>query len=48
MADTNTITRIGGILKNVYSDAIVEQQNLSAVIRKRFTKASQKTHCFLS
>lgn len=39
MADANTITRIGGILKNVYSDAIVEQQNLAAVIRKRFTKA---------
>lgn len=38
-ADANTITRIGGILKNVYSDAIVEQQNLAAVIRKRFTKA---------
>jgi len=39
LADANTITRIGGILKNVYSDAIVEQQNLAAVIRKRFTKA---------
>lgn len=39
MADANTITRIGGILKNVYSDSIVEQQNLAAVIRKRFTKA---------
>ena len=39
MADQDTITRIGGILKNVYSDAIVEQQNLAAVIRKRFTKA---------
>ncbi len=39
MADTNTINRIGGILKNVYSDAIVEQQNLAAVARKLFTKA---------
>lgn len=39
MADANTIARIGGILKNVYSDAIVEQQNLAPVIRKRFTKA---------
>lgn len=39
MADTNTITRIGGILKNVYSDSIVEQQNLAAVARKLFTKA---------
>ena len=39
MADANTITRIGGILKNVYSDSIEEQQNLAAVIRKRFTKA---------
>ena len=39
MADQNTINRIGGILKNVYSDAIVEQQNLAAVARKLFTKA---------
>lgn len=39
MADANTIARIGGILKNVYSDAIVEQQNLAPVIRRRFTKA---------
>lgn len=39
MADANTITRIGGILKNVYSGAIVEQQNLAAVARKLFTKA---------
>lgn len=39
MADTNTIGRIGGILKNVYSPAIVEQQNLAAVSRKLFTKA---------
>lgn len=39
MADQDTITRIGGILKNVYSDSIVEQQNLAAVLRKRFTKA---------
>ena len=39
MADTNTINRIGGLLKNVYSEAIVEQQNLAAVARKLFTKA---------
>lgn len=39
MADQNTITRIGGLLKNVYSDSIVEQQNLAAVVRKRFSKA---------
>ena len=39
MADANTITRIGGILKNVYSDTIVEQQNMAAVARKLFTKA---------
>ena len=39
MADANTINRIGGILKVVYSDAIVEQQNLAAVARKLFTKA---------
>jgi hypothetical protein len=39
LADANTIARIGGLLKNVYSDSIVEQQNLAAVIRKRFTKA---------
>jgi len=39
MADQNTINRIGGLLKNVYSDAIVEQQNLAAVARKLFTKA---------
>jgi len=39
LADQNTINRIGGILKNVYSDAIVEQQNLASVARKLFTKA---------
>lgn len=39
MADANTITRIGGLLKNVYQPGIEEQQNLAAVIRKRFTKA---------
>ncbi len=39
MADTQTIARIGGLLKNVYSDAIVEQQNLATVTRKLFTKA---------
>jgi hypothetical protein len=39
MADAGTISRIGGILKNVYSDTIVEQQNMAAVARKLFTKA---------
>jgi len=39
VADANTITRIGGLLKNVYQPGIEEQQNLAAVIRKRFTKA---------
>jgi hypothetical protein len=39
LADQNTIARVGGILKNVYSDMIVEQQNLAAVARKLFTKA---------
>jgi hypothetical protein len=39
VADANTITRIGGILKNTYSDMIVEQQNLLAALRKKFTKA---------
>ena len=37
--DTKTITRIGEILKNVYSEAIVEQQNLAAVAPKLFMKA---------
>lgn len=39
MADANTIARIGGLLKNVYQPGVEEQQNLAAVIRKRFTKA---------
>lgn len=39
MADQDTITRIGGLLKTVYGDAIIEQQNKAAVIRKKFTKA---------
>ncbi len=39
MADQNTINRIGGLLKTVYSDGIVEQQNLAAVARKLFSKA---------
>lgn len=39
MADANTISRIGGILKTVYQDGIVEQQNLAAVTRKKFSKA---------
>lgn len=39
MADSNTIARIGGILKNTYGPKIVEQQNLTAFSRKRYGKA---------
>jgi hypothetical protein len=39
MADTNTIARIGGILKNTYGPKIVEQQNLLAFTRNRYGKA---------
>lgn len=41
MADSGTISRIGGILKTVYSPAaIVDQQNKATVSRKRYGKAS--------
>lgn len=39
MADSATITRIGGILKNTYGPAIVEQQNKIASTRRRYGKA---------
>lgn len=39
MADTNTITRIGGILKATFGPKIEEQQNKMAVLRNRYGKA---------
>jgi hypothetical protein len=39
MADTNTIARIGGLLKVTYGPKIEEQQNKSAVLRNRYGKA---------
>lgn len=39
MADTNTITRIGGLLKVTYGPKIEEQQNKAAVLRTRYGKA---------
>lgn len=39
MADNNTITRIGGILKTTFGPKIEEQQNKAAVLRKRYGKA---------
>lgn len=39
MADSATITRIGGLLKNTYGPAIVEQQNKIAAFRRRYGKA---------
>jgi hypothetical protein len=39
VADTQTIGRIGEMLKNIYKDGVVEIQNQSAVIRKKFKKA---------
>lgn len=39
MADANTITRIGGLLKNVYGPRIEEQQNKKALLRTRYGKA---------
>ena len=42
MADANTITRIGGILKNVYGPKIEEQQNKTAVLRTRYGKADNE------
>jgi hypothetical protein len=42
VADANTITRIGGILKNVYGPKIEEQQNKTAVLRTRYGKADNE------
>lgn len=39
MADANTITRIGGLLKNVYGPRIPDQQNKKAKLRARYGKA---------
>lgn len=39
MADTNTINRIGGILKATFGPKIEEQQNKMAVLRNRYGKA---------
>jgi hypothetical protein len=39
LADSATITRIGGLLKNTYGPAIVEQQNKIAAFRRRYGKA---------
>lgn len=39
MADNNTITRIGGILKATFGPKIEEQQNKMAVLRNRYGKA---------
>lgn len=39
MADTNTITRIGGILKPTFGPKIAEQQNKMAVLRNRYGRA---------
>lgn len=39
MADANTITRIGGILKATFGPKIEEQQNKMAVLRQRYGKA---------
>ena len=39
MADANTITRIGGILKATFGPKIEEQQNKMAVLRTRYGKA---------
>lgn len=39
MADANTITRIGGILKATFGPKIEEQQNKAAVLRTRYGKA---------
>jgi hypothetical protein len=42
MADSATITRIGGLLKNTYGPQyVVEQQNKAAVTRKDFSKAPE-------
>lgn len=39
MADVQTIGRIGAMLKNIYSDGVIQLQNQATVIRKKFTKA---------
>jgi hypothetical protein len=39
VADVQTIGRIGEMLKNIYKDGVVEIQNQSTVIRKKFSKA---------
>src|SRR5271157_4525160 len=39
MADSGTISRIGGILKNTFGPRVEEQQNKMAVSRKRYGKA---------
>lgn len=39
MADTNTINRIGGILKSTFGPKVEEQQNKAAVLRTRYGKA---------
>lgn len=39
MADSGTITRIGGILKATFGPKIEEQQNKMAVLRQRYGKA---------
>lgn len=42
MADTNTISRIGGLLKNTYGpNYVVEQQNKAALTRKKFSSAAE-------
>jgi hypothetical protein len=40
MADSGTISRIGGILKTTFGPKVEEQQNKMAVSRKRYGKAS--------
>lgn len=39
MADQNTLTRIGGLLKTTYGPVIEEQQNQTVMSRKRYGKA---------
>jgi hypothetical protein len=41
MADAGTLSRIGGILKTTYGGAILEQQNLMALSRKRYKKSEE-------
>jgi hypothetical protein len=41
MADAGTLSRISGILKVTYGGAILEQQNLTTVSRKRYKKAEE-------